>query len=88
MDHDDLKPLDDIEKSDIILLGVSRTSKTPTAIYLATEGLNYKYLLVNEKSIPNFLKNPDKRCVIGLTLEPRRLVTKKNRMNSLKKTTA
>ena len=34
MDHDDGNSLDDIEKSDIILLGVSRTSKTPTAIYL------------------------------------------------------
>ena len=38
MVHDDGKKTDDIEKSDIILLGVSRTSKTPTSIYLANRG--------------------------------------------------
>ena len=35
MNHDDGKQIDDINKSDIILLGVSRTSKTPTSIFLA-----------------------------------------------------
>ena len=38
MSHDDGKKSVDIEKSDIILLGVSRTSKTPTSIYLANRG--------------------------------------------------
>ena len=38
MNHDDGNQIDDIEKSDIILLGVSRTSKTPTSIYLANRG--------------------------------------------------
>ena len=38
MNHDDGNSLSDIEKSDIILLGVSRTSKTPTSIYLANRG--------------------------------------------------
>ena len=38
MNHDDGNQIDDIEKSDIILLGVSRTSKTPTSIYLANKG--------------------------------------------------
>ena len=38
MNHDDGNQTDDIEKSDIILLGVSRTSKTPTSIYLANRG--------------------------------------------------
>ena len=42
--------------------------------------------MVNEKSVPNFLKkNPDEKCVVGLTLEPRRLAeVRKNRMSSLK----
>ena len=87
MDHDDGNSLDDIEKSDIILLGVSRTSKTPTAIYLANRGFKTTNIpLVNEKSIPKFLKkNPDEKCVIGLTLEPGRLAeVRKNRMNSLR----
>ena len=87
MNHDDGNSTVDIEKSDIVLLGVSRTSKTPTAIYLANRGFKTTNIpLVNEKSIPDFLKkNPDKRCVIGLTLEPGRLAElRKNRMNSLK----
>jgi regulator of PEP synthase PpsR (kinase-PPPase family) len=42
--------------------------------------------MVNENSVPKFLKkNPDKKCVVGLTLEPKRLTeVRKNRMNSLK----
>ena len=87
MDHDDGNSLSDIEKSDIILLGVSRTSKTPTAIYLANRGFKTTNIpMINEKSIPNFLKeNPKEKCVVGLTLEPTRLTeVRKNRMNSLK----
>ena len=87
MDHDDGNSLEDIEKSDIILLGVSRTSKTPTAIYLANRGFKTSNIpMINESSVPEFLKkNPEKKCVIGLTLEPTRLTeVRKNRMNSLK----
>ena len=87
MDHDDGNSLSDIEKSDIILLGVSRTSKTPTAIYLANRGFKTTNIpMINEKSIPNFLKeNPKEKCVVGLTLETTRLTeVRKNRMNSLK----
>ena len=87
MDHDDGNSLEDIEKSDIILLGVSRTSKTPTAIYLANRGFKTSNIpMINESSVPEFLKkNPERKCVIGLTLEPHRLTeVRKNRMNSLK----
>ena len=49
--------LEDIEKSDIILLGVSRTSKTPTAIYLANRGFKTSNIpMINENSVPKFLK--------------------------------
>ena len=87
MAHDDGNLVEDIEKADLILLGVSRTSKTPTSIYLANRG--YKTLnipLVNEQSIPESLKkNPKLTCVVGLTTEPQRLVDiRKNRMNALK----
>jgi [pyruvate, water dikinase]-phosphate phosphotransferase / [pyruvate, water dikinase] kinase len=57
MAHDDGNLVEDIDKADLILLGVSRTSKTPTSIYLANRG--YKTLnipLVNEQSIPESLK--------------------------------
>ena len=87
MNHDDGNSVDDIEKSDIILLGVSRTSKTPTSIYLANKGMKISNIpLVNENSVPDILKkNPQKKCVVGLTAEPNRLVDlRKNRMQSIK----
>ena len=87
MNHDDGNSLDDIIKSDIILLGVSRTSKTPTSIYLANKGMKISNIpLINDQSVPDFLKkNPDSKCVVGLTAEPDRLVDlRKNRMQSIK----
>tara|TARA_Y100001958_G_C21075518_1_gene433584 strand:- start:18 stop:839 length:822 start_codon:yes stop_codon:yes gene_type:complete len=87
MNHDDGNSVEDIEKSDIILLGVSRTSKTPTSIYLANKGMKISNIpLVNENSVPDILKeNPQKKCVVGLTAEPDRLVDlRKNRMQSIK----
>ena len=89
MSHDDGNLLKEINKSEIILLGVSRTSKTPTAIYLANKGFRTSNIpLVNENSIPKALKeNPKIACVVGLNTEPERLVDlRKNRMNSLKET--
>ena len=87
MNHDDGNLVKEIKKSDIILLGVSRTSKTPTAIYLANKGFKTSNIpLVNENSIPQILKdNPKISCVIGLSTEPERLVDiRKNRMNSFR----
>jgi regulator of PEP synthase PpsR (kinase-PPPase family) len=89
MNHDDGNLVNDIEKSDIILVGVSRTSKTPTSIYLANKGFKTSNIpLVNENSLPKKLKeNPQMTCVVGLNTEPERLVDlRKNRMNSLKET--
>ena len=89
MNHDDGNLINEIDKSDIILVGVSRTSKTPTSIYLANKGFKTSNIpLVNENSIPEKIKqNPQMRCVIGLSTEPERLVDlRKNRMNSLKET--
>ena len=80
-------PEDCIEKSDIILLGVSRTSKTPTSIYLANRGYKTSNIpLINENSIPELLReNPKLKCVVGLTVEPKRLIdVRKNRMIALK----
>ena len=87
MNHDDGKMVKDLDKSDIILLGVSRTGKTPTSIYLANRGYKTSNIpLISENSIPNFLKEkPKLKCVIGLTVEPIRLLdVRKNRMNALK----
>ena len=90
MNHDDGNLVKELNKSDIILLGVSRTSKTPTSIYLANKGFKTSNIpLVNENSIPKILKeNPKISCVVGLNTEPERLVDlRKNRMSSLRETT-
>ena len=87
MNHDDGNMINDIEKSDIILVGVSRTSKTPTSIYLANKGFKTANIpLVNENSLPKKLKdNPRLTCVVGLNTEPDRLVDlRKNRMSLLR----
>ena len=89
MSHDDGNLTEEIEKSDIVLIGVSRTSKTPTSIYLANKGFKTSNIpLINENSLPKKLKdNPQLTCVIGLNTEPERLADiRKNRMNSLKET--
>ena len=89
MNHDDGNLINEVNKSDIILVGVSRTSKTPTSIYLANKGFKTSNIpLVNENSLPESLKkNPQMTCVVGLSTEPERLADlRKNRMNSLKET--
>ena len=87
MNHDDGNSLTDVEKSDVILIGVSRTSKTPTSIYLANRGFKTSNIpLVNEKSIPDKIKNdPKLSCVVGLVAEPDRLYeVRKNRLTTIR----
>ena len=74
MVHDDGKKVDDIINADVVLLGVSRTSKTPTSIYLANRG--YKTInipLVLDQKLPNDLLSNKKACIIGLIADPERL---------------
>ena len=74
MTHDDGKKLDDINSADVILLGVSRTSKTPTSIYLANRG--YKTVnipLVLDHKIPKDLYSNNTSCIVGLIADPERL---------------
>ena len=75
MSHDDGKKNEDVPLADIVLLGVSRTSKTPTSIYLANRG--YKTLnipLVDPKQTPDVLKEKqENQCIVGLFADPERL---------------
>ena len=74
MSHDDGRKVDDINDADVVLLGVSRTSKTPTSIYLANRG--YKTVnipLVLDQKIPEDLKINKTSCIIGLVADPERL---------------
>ena len=75
MSHDDGKRTEDLFVSDVILLGVSRTSKTPTSIYLANRGYKTTNIpLVPNQDIPAGLKKKNlNSCVIGLFAEPSRL---------------
>ena len=90
MNHDDGNNTENILESDIILVGVSRTSKTPTSIYLANKGLKTSNIpLVNEMSIPKGVAETKNICVIGLTTEAERLFDiRRNRLNSLKENEA
>ena len=88
MSHDDGKKVDDINSADVILLGVSRTSKTPTSIYLANRG--YKTInipLVMKQKIPEGLTKNKSACIIGLVADPERLADiRRNRVALMKDT--
>ena len=85
--HDDGQLSNDLEEADIILVGVSRTSKTPTAMYLANRGLK----TANVPMVPNITLPPNlffaKALIIGLTTSPERLVQiRKSRLTSVGET--
>ena len=86
MSHDDGKKVDDINEADVVLLGVSRTSKTPTSIYLANRG--YKTInipLVLNQQLPGDLKLNQKVCIVGLVADPERLADiRRNRVAIMK----
>jgi len=83
--HDDGKHLEDIDKADIILVGVSRTSKTPLAIYLSHKGWKVANIpLVLGISPPVELKKADQKKIVALTINPDHLVgIRKERMKRL-----
>ena len=89
MSHDDGNKTKDINQSDIVLLGVSRTGKTPTSIYLANRGYKTTNIpLIMPQEIPEQLKtkklNP---CVVGLYTDPERLSDiRRNRVNIMNET--
>ncbi len=84
--HDDGQGGQDLEQADVILLGVSRTSKTPTCIYLAHRGVRAANVpLVPGRPIPDQLFQVKRAMVVGLTISPDRLIQiRRNRLLSLK----
>ena len=83
--HDDGQLPDDIEEADVLLFGVSRTSKTPTAIYLANRGLKTANIpLVPGIPLPPHVESAKKPLMIGLIASPERIVQiRENRILSL-----
>jgi regulator of PEP synthase PpsR (kinase-PPPase family) len=84
--HDDGNLPVDLNEADVILLGVSRTSKTPTAIYLANRGLKTANIpLVPGVPPPPVLETLRQPLVVGLIASPERIVQiRQNRLLSLK----
>ncbi len=85
MVHDDGAGADDWEEADIVLAGVSRTSKTPTSIYLANRGFKTANIpVVPQSPPPPHLFRLQKPLVVGLTTAPDRLVAiRRNRLLTL-----
>jgi hypothetical protein len=83
--HDDGQGGQDLNQADVVLVGVSRTSKTPTCIYLAHRGVKAANIpLVPSSGVPARLLNLKGVPVVGLTLSPDRLVQiRRNRLRSL-----
>ena len=84
--HDDGKIISDLEKSDVILVGVSRTSKTPTSIYLANRGYKVSNIpIISNKNISSqLIESSKKTCAIGLICDSDRLAdVRRNRIQSL-----
>jgi regulator of PEP synthase PpsR (kinase-PPPase family) len=86
--HDDGVAWEDWEEADIVLAGVSRSSKTPTSIYLANRGFRVANIpIVIESPPPPALFGLRKPLVVGLTTAPERLVqVRRNRLLSLNQT--
>lgn len=86
--HDDGIGAEDWEESDIVLAGVSRSSKTPTSIYLANRGYRVANIpLVMESPPPPSLYTLKNPLVVGLTTSPERLVqVRRNRLLALNQT--
>ena len=86
MAHDDGQAIEDLEKADVVLVGVSRTSKTPTCIYLANRGVRAANIpLVPGVPPPRELLALKRPLVIGLTKDPARLVDiRLNRLRMMK----
>jgi len=84
--HDDGQALHDLDQADVVLVGVSRTSKTPTCIYLANRGLKVANVpIVPGIPLPAELEKLRETLVVGLIASPERLVQiRRNRLLSLK----
>lgn len=88
MAHDDGQHASDLHEADIVLLGVSRTSKTPTSIYLANRGLKVANVpIVPGAPLPEEFDELKRPMIVGLTANYDRLVqVRRNRLRSLAET--
>jgi regulator of PEP synthase PpsR (kinase-PPPase family) len=85
MMHDDGQHVEGLEEADVVLVGVSRTSKTPTSIYLANRGIRTANVpLVPGIAVPHQLETLKKPLVVSLHATPERLIqVRQNRLLSM-----
>lgn len=83
--HDDGHMTEDLENADVVLIGISRTSKTPTSIYLANRGIKTANIpMVPGVPLPANLETLKAPLVVGLVASPDRIVEiRQNRLLSL-----
>ena len=83
--HDDGQHPDDLNNADVVLVGISRTSKTPTSIYLANRGIKTANVpLVPGIPVPGQLDSLTRPLVVGLVASPDRIVQiRQNRLLSM-----
>ncbi len=85
LSHDDGQSLRDVDEADIILVGVSRTSKSPTCVYLAHRGYRAANIpFVMHCPLPSNFSTMTRPLIVGLTLSAERLIQiRKNRLLAL-----
>ena len=67
--------MDSLDQADIVILGISRTSKTPLSIYLGYRGFNVANIpIVKGVDMPVALQQVDRHKLVGLTIDPEKLV--------------
>lgn len=83
--HDDGRDLTELDKADVVILGISRTSKTPLSMYLSHQGWRVANIpLISGFTIPEEIQRLDQRRIICLTIDPIELATiRRNRLKRL-----
>jgi regulator of PEP synthase PpsR (kinase-PPPase family) len=85
LNHDDGQSTWDLDDSDIIIIGVSRTSKSPTSVYLSCRGYKTANIpFVNIQTMPSNICDIKRPLIVGFTINPEKLIQiRQNRMLSL-----
>ena len=85
LNHDDGRNVNTLEEADVVLVGISRTSKTPLSIYLSMEGIKVVNIpIVMDVPLPEKLFEIDQRKIFGLTIDPEALhQIRQNRLTRL-----
>ncbi len=83
--HDDGKDLNNLDQADLVILGISRTSKTPLSMYLSHQGWKVVNIpIIRDFQLPEQVHQIDQRRIIGLTIEPENLtLIRRNRLTRL-----